>query len=208
MTIVEMRTLLGLGSGVTDAAVVAAYVDYLEGQPAAAEPVSLAEAKDHLNLINDTSRDAHIQSLVVAAREWVEEHVGQVLTARRVVETRDAFNGFVDLYAWPIRSVQAIAYLDGLGVERELVPGDWLASLTRRPVRLMAGLGRTFPLVAAAAGAVTLIVDAGYATPDEVPEKLKLAIKVLIAAWFDDRADGDVPGAVLALCRSSRLEIC
>ncbi len=207
MTIAEMRALLGLGSEVSDVEVVDAYAAYLGAQGPAAEPVTLEEAKVQLRLRSaDTDEDDLIGNLIVAARELVEGFTGLVLTARTVVETRDRLEGWVDLHAWPIRNILSIDYLDAAGAEQTLVAGDYIGSLARRPVRMVAGIGKVWPRTAAAAGAVTVTLEAGFPTPADVPFSLRRAMLVLITSMYENRTE--LPEAVVtaasSLCRQHR----
>jgi hypothetical protein len=76
-----------------------------------------------------------------------------------------------------------------------------MAALTRRPVRVLAGLGRQWPAVASAAGAITITVEAGYETPEAVPPHLKRAVIALASFWYEDRESGDVPDGIMRQCR-------
>lgn len=198
-----MRAFLGLPSNTSDADVVAAYAAYLSGHGGVAEPVSLAQAKRWLEIAHeDESHDAMIEALVVAAREWVEAHTGQVLTAREVTQTVHGFGPWLQLHAWPIRSVTTVAY-SVAGATSVGIAADAYYLNGPRPARIRAV--SAWPMVTGAEIKVT--ADAGYENPADVPQTLKLAIQLLVTRWFDTRGDSkdDVPPAVIALCRSHRL---
>lgn len=74
MTIDQMRLLLGLGSDVSDADVIAAYGQY---QATLADGLlTLETVRDHLRLEDDdTSQDGYLGILMLAAQRAVENHL-------------------------------------------------------------------------------------------------------------------------------------
>lgn len=163
------------------------------------EPITLAQAKANLR-VSDSAEDDLISGLIVAAREHVEGETGLVLTRRQVVETRRMFGPWIDLYSWPIASIDSIAYLDGAFALQPLDASLWIAGTAMRPVRIVSR-GNLWPTIASAPVAVTVTMTAGYATPDEVPMRLKQAMHLLVVHWFGNRS------AVEAGVRAAALEI-
>jgi len=196
MTIDQMRAILGLDESVSDADVVAAYAAYLLTTGPAAEPLSVEEAKAQLGLTDsDTTDDPMIGGLIIAARQWAENYTGHVLTAREVVETRDAFTCWLDLYAWPVRSITSIQYLDGNGALQSLDVSAFAAPITRRPVRLTSAFGSRWPVTARMPAAVTITMQAGYESPEAVPQAIKQAMLLMIRHWYDNRSAVAVGGS-------------
>ena len=78
------------------------------------EPVSLPEAKAWLKE-DSSDNDAMIETLVVAARKWVERRIGQYLLQREVIDTFDDFSETINLTQWPVDPASvAVAYVDAL----------------------------------------------------------------------------------------------
>jgi uncharacterized phiE125 gp8 family phage protein len=163
------------------------------------EPVTLEQAKAHLG-VTSTIDDGLISGLVMAAREYAESYTGLILTAREVVETVDRFGAWVNLYAWPVREVISVAYLDSAGTEQTLDDVLMHVPLARRPVRITSAVGAVWPNAAALPGAVTITVQAGYATPSDVPQSIKQAMLLMVRHWYDNpsavAAGGSGVGAV------------
>jgi len=147
------------------------------------EPVTLADAKLHLRVDDDTENDL-IANLIVAAREEVELATGLILTRRQITEARQGFGPWLALYAWPIDSIDAIDYLDAAYAPQTMPPSDWIADLNVRPARL-AAIGRPSTLPGTS---TTITMTAGYATLADVPFMLKAAILLLIGIEYDRRA--------------------
>jgi uncharacterized phiE125 gp8 family phage protein len=200
MTIDQMRAVLGLDPSVPDADVVQAYVIYLESLPQAAEPLSTEEAKAQLGLTTDID-DPLIAGLIIAAREYAENYTGLVLTAREVVEMSDRFGRWNDLSSWPVREITSIEYLDEAGTAQTIDASGYVAALLRRPVRISASVGATWPTTAHLFGAVTITVQAGYASPDLVPQSVKQAMLLLIRHWYDN------PAAVMSGAKAAAMEV-
>jgi uncharacterized phiE125 gp8 family phage protein len=162
------------------------------------EPVTIEQAKAQLG-VTSTLDDGMISGLVVAAREYAESYTGLILTAREVVETVDRFGAWVNLYAWPVREITSVKYLDNTGAEQTLASG-FAASLSRRPVRLVASVGAAWPTSASVPGAITITLQAGFATPADVPQSIKQAMLLMIRHWYDNpsavAAGGSGVGAV------------
>ena len=199
MTIDDMRAVLGLGPSVPDEAVVEAYAAYLEASDTAPpEPLDLDEVKANLR-VTDDSEDALITALIIAARGYVEDYTGLVLTPRTVTETVPQLGRWIDLDSWPVSDVTAIRYPLN-GVLTDMAAGSWMMSLKRRPVRLLpTAIG--WGVGCYASGSiqwalsplpVEIDVAAGYATPADVPQTVKQAMHLLVSHWFENRTAAEV----------------
>jgi uncharacterized phiE125 gp8 family phage protein len=165
------------------------------------EPVSVAEAKAHLRVVDD-SEDALIASYLKAARGWVENYTSHILVRRQITEQRDRFCRYIEINNRPVISVNEISYTDSDGMDA--VYADFIASTAREPTRIYPALNGTFPTLGTN-GEVTVTYTAGYAQGEE-PQALLQAILLLVGHWFAYReavsADDvkEVPFAVVSLC--------
>lgn len=176
------------------------------------EPVTLAEAKLNLR-VDGSDEDARITSLIVAARQAVERMTGLVLTPRTVTETVPTLGRSIDLIAWPVTAITEIRHPDADGALAVLPSDQYRVSLKRRPVRIIPasfnwGLApgwncwpfdrhhhhrERLP--------VEIDIEAGYATPDDVPEAIKQAMHLLIGHFYTNRSavDAGVRAAAVEL---------
>lgn len=163
----------------------------------AAEPVTVAELKDHLH-IDGTDEDTKLTALLAAVRSVLEG-----ITGRSFVQTK--WTAYFD--AWPLVgayvgacqsreitlpkvpllavaavAVESIKYLDENGTEQTLSaasysvePGislNWFGRIRLKPDASIPALG-DYP------GALRVTFFAGYGAAADVPEEVKVLIKLL-----------------------------
>lgn len=168
-----------------------------------AEPITTAEAKAHLRVIDNTSEDTLIDALIAAARRWVEDYSGHILVERDVVVQYTEWGDYLELFVTPVAAdaVLEVTYTDIDGAETAFEAFTFPAGqypLKLYPVDQFPTLGDN--------GTITVTVPAGYATADEVPEPLIHAIKVMLTAMFKNRGGpwDDAEKAARSLCKAYR----
>jgi uncharacterized phiE125 gp8 family phage protein len=149
----------------------------------AVEPVSLEEMRAWLRR-DGTTEDLVIDALIKAARRRVEHAarrrlIDQTLDVRLSCPT----NGRLILPVSPVRSVDMATAIGYDGVEGALAATDWRVQLLGGVACVILG-----PLIAAEA--IQFRVRAGFGpAATDVPDDLRLAIKRLVALWFEHRGD-------------------
>lgn len=144
-----------------------------------AEPVTIAEAKQHLNL--DTSNfDTYITNLLIpASRRYCENFLNRSIVAGSTVLTLDAFPlGPITLPNGPVGSVTTVSYVDTDGATQTFT------DFTLTGDQISPDFGYEWPATRAQLGAVTITYSAGYSTlePD-----IKFAILIVLADLFEYR---------------------
>ena len=174
----------------------------------ALEPVSLAEAKAWLRLSGDAEDDL-VRALVVAARLMVEAEIGQVLIGQtwRLTGDRWPVGDAIPVRVGRIIAVSAARIYDENGVATALPVQDFTIDNTRVPPVILT-VNRTQPGRARAGIEIDLRLGYGEAAAD-VPETIRLAIRRLVALWFEHRGDGEgtdvgIPASIRALIRPFR----
>jgi uncharacterized phiE125 gp8 family phage protein len=150
----------------------------------AEEPVSVAEAKDHLRILDDDSRDASIAGMITRAREWVEDFTGLILVRREITDHYPTWpdTGLV-IHKRPVLSIEGVTSPDSEGepVEYE----GFAPALYRRPVVVL-NTGSLPSLPIGGDYAVTYV--AGLAE-GEAPERCVGAILALVEGeWSEGTA--------------------
>jgi uncharacterized phiE125 gp8 family phage protein len=159
----------------------------------AVEPVTLSDMKAYLRVDDDDDRqDELIAGLTKAARLMVEATSRRILVEQRwgVMLDRWPREQAISLPLSPLMAVERIKVFDRDGASTILTGDAFEADLMSDPpciaVRDALPPGR-------ARNGIMIEVRAGYgAAPDAVPAPLKLAIRILVAHWFEKR--GDVAG--------------
>ena len=162
---------------------------FIEGP--AVEPISLSEMKDYLRL-DDDAQDDLVTGLVKAARLMIEAASRRILVEQRwrVVLDRWPEDGRVMLPISPILAVDGIKVFDASGAEIEVPAASFELDRMSDPPSITVTDARA---PAKARNGIFIELRAGYSpAPDAIPAPLKLAIKILVAHWFENR--GDVMG--------------
>lgn len=170
-----------------------------------AEPVSIDEARKHLR-VDGTADDVLIAEKIAAAREWVEDYTGLLLTRREVTERIGSLSARTELRAWPVAEAAplVITYRDRSGTEQTI--SDAALRTGTRPALIYPAAGSYWP--SAAASGIEVTFTAGFAAPEDIPAKLKQAVLVMLTGFYEDREGGALfvaaEQAARRLCRAQR----
>lgn len=177
------------------------------------EPVTLDEAKLHLR-VDTEDDDELIEALIVAARERAEDFTGCAFILQSWDLKRDyAFPDGFELKKPPLSSVTSITYVDSDGDSTTLATSQYTVDA---PSGRHAAKGRivpayqvTWPATREVINAVTVRFEAGYGdTAEDVPEAIKLAIKIAAGHYYASRdMGGDLPELAKDLLWPFRMEL-
>lgn len=153
------------------------------------EPVSYAEAAQHLRITDDLEKTT-IEALITAARTLIEERTQRALITQTWTLKLDQWpcGSVVRLPRSRLIAVSSIAYVDADGVSQTWGAANYQVDASSEPglVRLAAGV--TWPtLQTQKVDAVTITYTAGYGAAATVPMPLRQAIKILVSTWFEFR---------------------
>lgn len=179
------------------------------------EPVSLEEAKAHLNY-DATDKDALIEALISAARAHVENICHIAVAQSEWLLTYDEFpSGALEIPKSPLISIDAVVYDDADGIAQTIDSADYFVDASQPFGWLIPN--DDWPETLSAANAVRVTFTAGYAIQsgdvNETPKALRQAILLLIGQWFENRdplATGtiaEMPNAVEALIAPYRVPV-
>lgn len=158
-------------------------VEVIVTTDAATEPVTLAEAKEHLR-VSGTDEDAYITSLISAARRWCEGYLNRSITARTLTAN----------------------FSDADGRENEFtLPYPPIATVTSMTEYTYAGTSTVITdFENAGASQERLRLSVGYAIPSDTlyevvyttsasaaNEAIKQALLVLISTMYENRVSAD-----------------
>jgi uncharacterized phiE125 gp8 family phage protein len=165
----------------------------------AVEPVSVAEMRDFLRL-DDDAQDDLVAALIAAARVTLEAATRRAFIAQ---------TWRLRLRAWPHDRVVTLPLAPVLAVDAvrigaaSLDPGLYRLDASGEPARLLVDLSAAD---AAAGQAIEIDLTLGYGVEAQaVPAPLRLALRRLVARWYENRGDAlpagpaDLKGDIAAL---------
>lgn len=166
---------------------------------ATVEPVTLAEAKTHLNIF-ESSRDTYITSLITVARTYCEELLARTLLQTTWELTLDAFPTAIPLRMARVMSVASVKYIDTNGAQQTLAGASYQLDDRSEPGWIVPAYSYTWPTTRSQANAVTVLYDCGYGTAaSAVPAPIKAWILLMIGSLFENReTEVATPGIVVA----------
>lgn len=182
------------------------------------EPVTTAEAKDHLR-VTHTDDDAYIDALISTARQYVEGRTGIRLMTQTVELRADSFfaaglivgsgndrnydgglqrqhfGDVISLHCAPVQSLDSIKYYDGDDVDTTLDASTYWTDLSSRPARVQTKTD--WPTTNERIGNVRIRMTVGYASAGDVPKHFKQAMLLLIGHWYENRED-TITGTIIS----------
>jgi len=178
--------------------------------PPAIEPITLAEAKVHLEVIDD-SHDALITMAIAGVRRHVEGYCGRSLITQGWRLVLDCFPRVIELERGPVQSIDSIVYTDmGGNVQTVTAPAlpTYAIDLSGPLGRMTPGFGFTWPDPLQQIGAVKVNFTAGYGlAAADVPEDIRHWMLLRINTLFENREEIAVlqRGSVSALPHVDRM---
>jgi uncharacterized phiE125 gp8 family phage protein len=151
-----------------------------------AEPVTLAEAKQHMRIAHD-SEDTLISGLIRAARDEVEKSAGVALLDQDWRLALDDWpkNDTAALMRHPVKQVLSVTLYGADGEASVMNPADYQLDALSRPARLHF---ERRPQSLRVMNGIEIDFRAGYGEAGtEVPDLLKRAILMLVAYWYEFR---------------------
>lgn len=185
-------------------------------QPPTVEPISLAQAKKHLNQPDDfTDDDTLIEALIAAARDYAEIETGRSLCTQKWRLTLDSFPGpslmgvqfgrgysipkhAIVLERPPVLSIESIQYLDTSSTQQTMPPANYIDPTLGGTVRhdgrprITPVFGQIWPINQPQIGSVWVNYTAGYgdasAVATEVPGVIAW-MKLRLASLYENREE-------------------
>lgn len=170
----------------------------------AEEPISLAEAKEHMR-VDSSDEDGLIAGLITAAREYSEKLQGRAYVTRTYEYVTDVATT-VELPMPPCVTMSKIEALDETDSWVEATGTLWLYNTCAKVISIE---------VPAGAKAVRITYTAGYGGAADVPQTIKQALLLLVAYWYENREAAvggtdvkTLPYAYQALINLDRVNWC
>jgi uncharacterized phiE125 gp8 family phage protein len=163
--------------------------------PPAAEPLTLEEGRTWLR-IDGPGDDGLLAPLIAAARGAVEAACGRRLLRQQWRWTIDRWPPAspLPLPLSPVVAVTEVNVATGTGTV-VVPPADWVLAAASDKPRLV--FLRPPPAPATPAGGIVIVGFAGLAdTPAALPEAVRQAVRMTLAALWENRGDAAIAAAV------------
>lgn len=152
-------------------------------------PISLAEAKLHMNVTLD-SDDALILSLIAASTGEAEHLMGRAIMPQKWQVTLDAFQDEIDLDRPTVTAIDSIQYAHATtGAMITLDAEASQLSINDYGAVVFPAWGSSWPSTRAQRDAVRIVFSCGYADAASVPDLIKGWIKLHATTTYNTRAD-------------------
>ncbi|WP_425963881.1 head-tail connector protein [Rhizobium nepotum] len=145
------------------------------------EPVSLDEAKKHLNVFHDDD-DVLIGALIASAVDHVEKYTATAIAEQTIVAKCDGFADFCHVPIAPLTSV-AISYVDTDGANQTIAGSDYELRADDLLVSIVPSYGKQWP-AKRLGSRVTVTAQGGY---DVLPPAIKHAALLWVADAYERR---------------------
>lgn len=158
--------------------------------PAITDTWTREDVKTYLRIgLDDTAEDGTVDAITIAAQEWIESYVSKSLLRRTLVLRLDGWpcSGVIHLPRPPLVSVTSITYTDTAGASQTLASTDYTVSSYRQPGTVQPIYAGTFPSLLPVPDNVVITYEAGYATPELIPQRIRQAGLLLMGTLYEDR---------------------
>lgn len=155
-------------------------------------PLTLEEVKHFVRIDDCSSEDnALLWAQMNAAVDWAQKYTQQQFVTATWELTLGDFpaveRGILLPYP-PLQSVESITYVDVQGNTQTLSSSKYNVITTSPAGFVEPAYGELWPNTRPIAEAVTIRYKAGFGESSAVPETIKIALKMLVAHWFDMRS--------------------
>lgn len=161
----------------------------------ATEPITLSEAKSHLR-IDTTTDDTLITTLITAAREYCEGFQNRAFVSQTYELWLDAWPEYIQIPRPPLQSITSIKYYGTDNIEYTMASDDYFVDTKSEPGRVVLAYSKSWPSTTLRlVNGIVVTFVAGYGTAGNVPLKIKQAILLLVAHWYESR-EAAITGAI------------
>jgi uncharacterized phiE125 gp8 family phage protein len=167
------------------------------------EVLAQADVKRHLR-VDHLDDDVLIDSLIIAARQYVEQGYNRALLPQTLAMKLDSFplrTNVIYIPRAPLTAVTSITYFDVANISRTLAATNYDVDVDSYRGRVSLAFANFWPPTYYRPNAVTVNFTAGYADAASVPAPIKQAMLLLISDMYENR------GSIVTGTTSSQIEL-
>jgi uncharacterized phiE125 gp8 family phage protein len=152
-------------------------------------PITVTEAKEWLRVEHSVDDDL-ISAIVSAVTATAESYLSQALVTQTITEKYDHWGDAVlNLTMHPVQSVTSITYTDDDGATQTLSSSLYVVDTFKPRAQVRPAYNETWPTARTTPNSITVVYQAGYGDAADVPEDIKLALRLMIADAYENRTD-------------------
>ena len=163
--------------------------------------VAVAACEFSVSVIKDAStsvEDDLLNSLITAARQYAEDYQGRAYLTQTWELWLDKFpsKDYIEIPLPPLQSVSSVKYHNTSDVEATFSSDDYFVDIKSEPGKVALNYSKTWPSTTLRpANGVCVEFVAGYGdAASDVPKKVKQAMFLLIAGWYEQRESFSMTG--------------
>lgn len=173
------------------------------------EPLSVAEARDHMRITHHDDDDDIRTFVVPAARDWCEAFTCRAFLQQTWVLTLQGFGGGrIYLPKPPLSSVSSVTYLDANGDSQTWASANYTVVIPSGPYAqhgwIEPAYGVTYPTTRGVPEDVTITFVCGYGTTGStVPDGIRMGVRVLCEDYYSQRSSQTIGTSVITNLRAA-----
>ena len=166
----------------------------------AEEPITLAEAKEHLR-VDFSDEDDYITALITTARKYCESYTNRVFITQTWRQNIDYFPRVIQLKVNPIISLTSLKYYDTAENQQTITDNsnNFQKDFNSDVGSIHEGLVNAFPSVGDTINPIEIITVCGYGAAADVPMNIKHAMKIMVSHLYENREGVNVVVGGLAM---------
>ena len=152
----------------------------------AVEPVTVDEMNSFLKLNGEAQND-YVRGLIVAARQACETYTGVKFVTQTLNAWYDRipYDSTLKLLYGPCQSITSVTTYASDGTATVFDEDSYFKDIISSSPRIILVDGQTWPVNTRSYNAVRVVYVVGYGLAANVPEAIKTAIKLVVAAIFE-----------------------
>jgi len=162
------------------------YTSFAVTTAPASEPITTAEAKSQLR-IDSSDEDTLVDNYITVARQTLETLMRRAFVTQTITLKYDSFPSRIRLPRPPSTSVTSITYVDTDGATQTWDSANYVLDSQVEPASIQPAYDVDYPNTRTQPNAVTVTYVAGYGSASDVPESIRLAIRLLVGSYYENR---------------------
>lgn len=171
------------------------------------EPITLAEAKNHLRVMLDDD-DTLISSLIAVASSMAEDYTGRAFLTQIWDYSLDAApdSDVLVIPKPPLQSIGSITSYNDTGTASVFAVANYIVSANSEPGKVALKTSQTWPTDLRRINAFVVRFTAGYGDGiKNVPDNIKQGILQILAYLYENRESSMMPDGAKQILRPQRM---